>query len=229
MLVTVDLETTGLEPDDCAILEIAATLSADEAPTEVIGSISLVLFFAGDPNDCDPVVTEMHAKNGLWAECRASRLMCSAAQRKMLDWLPPVESLQEGEVLTLTGSTVHFDLAFLKRHMPELAARFHYRILDVSSVKRFCSDLGMPKLPKVEAHRALPDCLESLDHLERCRDWVSSLQRDVFDAREEVDSLKHTNLSLEGDVYRLSEELSELREREARTGQSDPESDGFPS
>ena len=73
----------------------------------------------------------------------------------------------------LAGNCVGFDHGFLKRWMPGLAARFHYRYYDVSSVKLFCRSLGMPRLPSGEAHRAKGDVLESVEHALLCAQWLA--------------------------------------------------------
>ena len=77
----------------------------------------------------------------------------------------------------LAGSSIHFDLGFLRVHMPKLAAKFSHRLFDVSAIKLFCESLGMPKLPKAEAHRAMVDVEESFAHYKACADWVNVVTR----------------------------------------------------
>lgn len=79
----------------------------------------------------------------------------------------------------LAGSSVHFDLGFLRVHMPKLAKNLSHRCYDVSAVKLFCRSLGMPKPPPEEAHRALPDCEESLRHARLCADWLGGPARNL--------------------------------------------------
>ena len=73
---------------------------------------------------------------------------------------------------TLAGRSVHFDLGFLRVHMPRVAARLSHRVLDVSAVELFCRSQGMSKLPKALGHRAKDDVLESMEHLRRCKAWL---------------------------------------------------------
>ena len=73
---------------------------------------------------------------------------------------------------TLAGRTVHFDLGFIRHHMPRLAARLSHRVYDVSAICLFCESLGMPRLKKGEAHRASEDVLESVEHARRCAEWL---------------------------------------------------------
>jgi len=75
-------------------------------------------------------------------------------------------------ITALAGSSVHFDRTFLARFTPTLARNLSHRCYDVSAVKLFCRSLGMPKLPPEEAHRAMPDILESMGHAALCRDWL---------------------------------------------------------
>jgi oligoribonuclease (3'-5' exoribonuclease) len=73
----------------------------------------------------------------------------------------------------LAGSSVHFDHGFIKHWWPQLASRFSHRHYDVSAVKLFCESLGMPRLPKAEAHRAREDILESIAHARECVRWLA--------------------------------------------------------
>jgi len=75
-------------------------------------------------------------------------------------------------ITALAGSSVHFDRTFLAWFTPTLARNLSHRCYDVSAVKLFCRSLGMPKLPPEEAHRAMPDILESMGHAALCRDWL---------------------------------------------------------
>jgi oligoribonuclease len=79
-------------------------------------------------------------------------------------------------ITAIAGSSVHFDLGFLRVHMPRLAKNLSHRCYDVSAVKLFCRSLGMPKPPPEEAHRALKDVHESMAHAKVCRDWLAVAQ-----------------------------------------------------
>ncbi len=121
----------------------------------------------------EPLILEMHRKNGLWEECGHSSLTTYEI-RKRLREMVPIEAEEDKPVLA--GSSVHFDLGFLRYHMPEIAARFSHRLYDVSAVKLFAQSLGMPKLPKTEGHRAVADILASIEDARSCAEWFSKFK-----------------------------------------------------
>jgi oligoribonuclease (3'-5' exoribonuclease) len=172
-LYWLDLETTSLDPSTGSILEVAVAVSLLERPFDVTDAMSVVLRYPsvvdGAP-DLDPVVLDMHTKNGLFVECRYSLLGVADVEEELLKLVPEVADRED--MPTLAGSSVHFDHAFLRAKMPRLAARFSHRHYDVSAVKLFCRSLGMPKIPKAEAHRAKDDVLESITHARYCTEWL---------------------------------------------------------
>lgn len=88
------------------------------------------------------------------------------------DFLAVVPEADKKNLTALAGFSVHFDLGFIRTHMPRLAARLSHRVYDVSAVKLFCRSLGMEKLPPEEAHRAMDDVMESVRHAEQCISWL---------------------------------------------------------
>jgi hypothetical protein len=73
----------------------------------------------------------------------------------------------------LGGNTAHFDLGFLRVHMPEFAKRLSHRVFDASGFYRQCLSVGMPELPKpVEAHRAKEDVERSIELARECGRWI---------------------------------------------------------
>lgn len=170
MIVWLDLETTGLNPYEDSILEVAIAVQGDPYATPTPGSH--VLYYGGTPDDA--YVEEMHTKNGLLSECREVIPQGTYSQHPLVEeWILSQLPGEDGSY-TLAGSSVHFDLEFLRRRMPAVADKFSHRLLDVSAIKLFCQSLGMPKLPKGEAHRAAADILESAAHLRACRDWIKA-------------------------------------------------------
>lgn len=123
---------------------------------------------------CDfaPEARAMHAKSGLLAECGRAMTTMGEVEDYLLT-LVHGEPERGDDKPTLAGSTVHFDLGFLRAHAPRFAARLSHRCYDVSAVKLFCESLGMPRIPKAQAHRATADILESAQHAERCVEWLS--------------------------------------------------------
>jgi oligoribonuclease len=132
--------------------------------------------YDGDISKHHEIVQKMHEKNGLWKEClRAANaadgepeVYVKAAAQEMLAFLR--QYTQAGE--EICGSTVSFDKRFLEVHLPEVAAHFNHRHVDVSSflalAKRNRPEV-LKALAKVEAHRALPDIRESIAALRHLR------------------------------------------------------------
>lgn len=184
-LLWLDLETTGLDPNKHTILEVACGLAHFDRPFEFSVSVDTddyqavahfdIFRWGTDASNVDKFVFDMHTKNGLWAKCAASEHSLDGIEQQLIEMLgDPYKPLVGDDRPILAGSTIGFDLSFLRVHMPRLAARLHYRLYDVTSVKLFCQSLGMPKPPKAEARRAMPDVLESIAHAKACRDWLAA-------------------------------------------------------
>lgn len=166
-LIWLDIETTGLNPETDTILEVAAFEATLERPFDVTKLYDTVLEFHRPANDMfHPIVREMHTKNGLWEACDLSCVGVASAE---LDLLRRISDDEDKAVLA--GSSVHFDHSFIRQHMPKLNARFSHRHYDVSAVSLFARSLGMPKLPKTEAHRAAQDCLNSIAQAKAVSEW----------------------------------------------------------
>jgi oligoribonuclease len=180
-LLWTDLETSGLDPQKEVILEVAVRLATIERPFDTASAVDAVIGLAEIPPNVDAYVLTMHEKNGLWAECKKSRLSVREVEDQILAFARNAPGTSSDERTTLAGSTAHFDLGFLRVHMPRLAAELSHRIYDVSSVKLFCRSLGMPKPPKAEAHRAMADILESIDHAKLCARWLGRPWEEVGD------------------------------------------------
>ena len=171
-LVWVDLEMTGLDPEACVILEIATLVTSSdlsqviEGPTITIHQPESVLLGMAD------VVKDMHRRSGLWERVLESKATLEEAQARTLEF---VRAHVEKGASPLCGNSVWKDKQFLERYMPELAGHFHYRIVDVSTLKElvkrwYPGSYHAPK--KREIHRALDDIRESIEELRWYRSKV---------------------------------------------------------
>lgn len=166
----IDLETTGLDPEKESILEIALGRARFDDPVsvEIIYDETLTLPFPSML--LDERVIDMHTKSGLLERCQTSKRAVIDAERELCSLIP-----KHDKPHILAGSSVHFDLGFIRRRLSSLASRFSHRLFDVSSMKLMCQSMGMPELEKNERHRAKDNLLETIDHLRRTRRWLSSM------------------------------------------------------
>ncbi|MDR9451264.1 MAG: oligoribonuclease [Acidimicrobiia bacterium] len=173
-LAWIDLEMTGLDPENHVIVEIAVIIT-DGSLDEIIEGPDLVL--RADETALDkmaPVVREMHDASGLTEAIRKSLISAGEAERLVLEFVR--EHLPEPGQVPLAGNSVHADRAFLRKHMPELEEWFHYRNVDVSTVKelarRWYPEVLENAPVKGGGHRALADIRESIEELKYYREAV---------------------------------------------------------
>jgi len=164
-LIWIDLEMTGLRPERHHIIEIA-TVITDPALEILAHGPDLVI---GQPDEVlsgmDEWNVEHHTRSGLLDAVRASRCTVADAERQTIAFL---EQWTACGASPICGNSVCQDRRFLYRYMPRLERWFHYRNLDVSTVKilaeRWRPDVAA-SFQKANAHRALDDILESIREL----------------------------------------------------------------
>jgi len=169
-LIWVDLEMTGLDPDADRILEVAIVIT-DSRLNAVAEAPVLVLHQPDEVLDAmDAWNKDTHTRSGLIAKVRASTLSEAGVEESMLAFL--AEHVP-AKASPMCGNSICQDRRFLVRSMKRLEAYFHYRNLDVSTlkelVKRWKPDLakGVTKNGK---HEALADVYESIEELRYYRD-----------------------------------------------------------
>jgi oligoribonuclease len=164
-LVWIDLEMTGLDPDNCVILEIA-TIVTDSRLNELALGPELALATSEELlQGMDEWNQTHHSASGLLERVRASTVTMQEAERLTLDFLKPYTNLRESP---LCGNSIGQDRRFLLKHMPTLHDWFHYRSVDVSTIKELSRrwyPQHMQPPSKKGAHRALDDIRESIAEL----------------------------------------------------------------
>jgi len=156
-LAWLDLETTGLRPYEDAILEIGVVITDRELDT--VTEWSWVMQPSNSVNlvTIDPFVWKMHRDNGLWDECIGNETYLEDVVIEAQDFVR--EHGAAGS--PLCGNNIGFDRGFLKAQAPELLRIFHYRNIDVSTLKNVFA-LHLPHIPAFDKpkgnHRALGDC-----------------------------------------------------------------------
>lgn len=169
-LVWVDMEMTGLEPDRDRILEIAVIVT--DAQLELVAEGPVIAVHQSDEvlAGMDEWNQNTHGKSGLIARVRASTIDEAAATKTLLEFLDP---LLPGKTSPMCGNSIGQDRRFMARWMPELEDWFHYRNIDVSTLKELAKRWNpavFAGLTKTGAHTALADIRESIGELAYYRD-----------------------------------------------------------
>jgi len=174
-LIWIDMEMTGLTPDADRIIEVALLVTDAQLSVLAEGPVLVV-------HQPDEVLAAMdtwnrgvHGKSGLIDKVKASRLDEAAVEASMLEFLAP--HVPAG-ASPMCGNSICQDRRFLARSMPRLEAFFHYRNLDVSTlkelVKRWKPEVAKG-LKKEGKHEALADILDSIEELKYYRRTVMTI------------------------------------------------------
>lgn len=170
-LVWIDLEMTGLDPEQHVIVEIATLVTDADLRILAHGPEMVIHHSEAVLDRMDDWSRSQHKASGLLDRVRASNDDCGQAEQRTMDFLS--RHCRQG-ASPLCGNSVWQDRRFLIKHMPRLEAFLHYRIIDVSTVKelskRWYPDL--PKFTKHKPHLALEDIKESIDELKYYRERV---------------------------------------------------------
>lgn len=170
-LVWLDMEMTGLEPEDCVPLQVAVVITGPDL--KELDALEVTIW---QPSaalaSMSPFVRQMHTDNGLLDEVRASSQSLEDAQRKMMEILTKWCEFRQG---VLAGNSIHADRRFLVKYFPVFDGYLHYRMVDVSSIKELTRRwYGMEaSFLKTEGkHTALSDIRESIAELRHYREKV---------------------------------------------------------
>jgi oligoribonuclease len=171
-LIWIDLEMTGLNPDTNRIIEIATVVTDKELTVLAEGPVLAVHQPDGLLAAMDEWNTRQHANSGLTERVRASQVSEREAEQLTLEFLRQHVDLGASPIC---GNSICQDRRFLIRYMPELAAYFHYRNLDVSTLK-ILAKLWLPEVgnrfEKKSVHLALADIHDSIRELRFYREHL---------------------------------------------------------
>jgi oligoribonuclease len=163
-LIWIDLEMTGLNPDTDYIIEIATVITDAKLNIIAEGPVIAIQTDNACLSGMDEWNTLQHNKSGLVERINNSEFSCANAEFQTLAFL---RNFVPANTSPMCGNSICQDRRFLHRLMPELEQYFHYRNLDVSSlkelVKRWAPD--KPQFSKVSTHLALNDIKDSIEEL----------------------------------------------------------------
>jgi oligoribonuclease len=175
-LIWVDMEMTGLNPDTDRILEVALVVTNSQL--EIVAEGPVLVIHQSDEllEGMDSWNKSTHGKSGLIDKVKASTLSEADAEEILLtfmsQWVPGNES-------PMCGNTICQDRRFMARYLPRLERHFHYRNLDVSTLKELAKrwrPAVYGGFKKSNAHTALADILESIEELKHYRDQFIRLE-----------------------------------------------------
>ncbi len=174
-LVWVDMEMTGLDPDTDRIIEVAVVVTDSNLNVLAEGPVFAIHQSDETLDRMDAWNKGTHGRSGLIDRVKASTVTEADAETALIDFLK--HFVPSGKS-PMCGNTICQDRRFMARGMPKLEAFFHYRNLDVSTLKELCKR-WKPEIAtgfkKHQKHTALADILESVDELRYYREYFIKL------------------------------------------------------
>ncbi|WP_049241849.1 oligoribonuclease [Pseudomonas aeruginosa] len=174
-LIWIDLEMTGLDPDRDVIIEMATIVTDSDLNTLAEGPVIAIHQPEEILAGMDEWNTRQHGQSGLTQRVRESTVSMAEAEAQTLvfleQWVPKRSS-------PICGNSICQDRRFLYRHMPRLEGYFHYRNLDVSTLKELAARWApqvRESFKKGNTHLALDDIRESIAELRHYRDHFIKL------------------------------------------------------
>lgn len=181
-LVWVDMEMTGQEPDRDRIIEVACVVT--DSQLNIVAQAPVIVVHQSDSvlDAMDEWNKNTHGRSGLIDKVRASTTDELSAQAQLLAWM---KEYVPQRTTPMCGNTIGQDRRFMARYMPELEAWFHYRNLDVSTLKELARRWApevFKGITKKGAHTALADIEESIEELRYYRETFLRIPSEKYDA-----------------------------------------------
>ena len=170
-LVWVDMEMTGLDPETDRVIEIATIVTTQDLEVLAEGPVIALRQSEAAIAAMDEWNTRTHTQSGLVDRIRSSTIDEAEASARTLafleEWVKPNSS-------PMCGNSICQDRRFMVKHLPELAGFFHYRNLDVTTLKLLATywRKDLPAVPKRNVHEALADIRESIEELRYYREHL---------------------------------------------------------
>jgi oligoribonuclease len=169
-LIWVDMEMTGLDPDNDKIIEVAVVVTDSQLNILAEGPVMAIHQSDATLDKMDAWNKGTHGRSGLIERVKASTISESDAEQVLIDFLKAYVPAGKSP---MCGNSICQDRRFMARGMPKLEAFFHYRNLDVSTLKELCRR-WKPELAsgfkKHQKHTALADIMESVEELKYYRE-----------------------------------------------------------
>ncbi|WP_321326752.1 oligoribonuclease [Thiomicrorhabdus sp.] len=171
-LIWIDLEMTGLEPKEHKIIEIATVVTDSDLNVLAEGPVLAIQTQQSELDKMDDWCTTHHGNSGLTKRVQDSTVTMQQAEELTIEFLKDYVPAGKSP---MCGNSICQDRRFMVEQMPTLEAFFHYRNLDVSTLKELARRWA-PKVyqshKKSGAHLALADILESIDELQHYRKYM---------------------------------------------------------
>jgi oligoribonuclease len=171
-LIWLDLEMTGLDPDIHAIIEIGCAVTDSNLKLIKEGPVFVIHQSQETLDLMDPWCIKQHGKSGLTRKVQESKVSLREAEEKTLAFL--MEYCEE-KASPLCGNSIGQDRRFLDKYMPKLNAFFHYRNVDVSTIKELVRRWYPPESQapeKTKTHHVMDDIRESIGELQHYRQKI---------------------------------------------------------
>jgi oligoribonuclease len=169
-LIWIDMEMTGLVPETDRVIEIALVITDAQLNTVAEGPVLAIHQPDSVLDGMDDWNKSTHKKSGLIERVKASAITEAVAELQMLEFL---KLHVPARISPMCGNSICQDRRFLARSMPQLEAYFHYRNLDVSTLKELAKRWKpeiMAGMKKHGKHEALADIYESIDEMKYYRE-----------------------------------------------------------